>query len=74
VEVNKTRCLDCGHENRWSSYKWAYTPERQEHNRENREECPKCRSRNVKNHEDAETMGPYGAVAGLIVGKKAERE
>lgn len=68
MELNKTKCLDCGHINRWHGYKWASTPERREHNRKNSKECPRCGSTNVKNHEDDETMGPYRAVAEMLSG------
>lgn len=66
MELNKTKCQDCGNLNRWHSYKWASTPERQEHNRKNHRECPKCGSANVKNVEDDETMELYRHVAGVI--------
>jgi Zn finger protein HypA/HybF involved in hydrogenase expression len=66
VELNKTRCLDCGHLNRWHSYKWASTPERREHNRKNNNECPKCGSENVQNVEDDETMEMANFAAGVI--------
>jgi Zn finger protein HypA/HybF involved in hydrogenase expression len=67
VELNKTRCLDCHHVNRWYSYKWASTPERQEHNRKNRTTCPKCESTNVKDFDDDETMAPYRFAADVIL-------
>ena len=63
MELNKTQCLDCGHVNRWYSYKWASTPERQEHNRVNSTTCPSCKGKRVKNVEDDETMAPYRGVA-----------
>lgn len=69
MELNKTRCNDCGYLNRWHSYKWASTPERQEHNRKNNTTCPKCGSTNVSNAEDDETMGPARAVASILTGK-----
>jgi Zn finger protein HypA/HybF involved in hydrogenase expression len=68
MELNKTYCQDCGHLNRWYSYKWANTEDRQDHNRRNDTTCPKCGSHNVKNVEDDETMGPYRAVVSALVG------
>ncbi len=62
MELNKTKCLDCGNINRWQSYKWASTPERRSHNRLNNTTCPLCKSTNVKNVEDGETMAPYRAI------------
>lgn len=72
MELNKTRCNDCGHLNRWYSYKWASTEERREHNRRNRTTCPKCGSENVSDVEDDDTMGPYRAVAEAMFGKPEE--
>lgn len=59
MELNKTRCLDCDYVNRWYSYKWASTPDRQERNHKNRTTCPKCNSTNVKDFDDGETMAPF---------------
>ena len=74
MELNKTRCLDCGHINRWYSYKWASTPDRQEHNRKNRTTCPKCNSTNVKDFDDDETMAPYRFVADALFGEIKKKE
>lgn len=71
MELNKTQCNDCGHLNRWHSFKWVDSPERAEHNRRGREECPECKSTNVSNVEDDETMGPYRFAADLLTGKKS---
>lgn len=70
MELNKTKCSSCGLLNRWSSYKWASTPERREHNRKNNSTCPKCGSTDVKNVEDDETMGPSRFAASLLTGKE----
>lgn len=69
MELNKTKCDGCGHTNRWYSYKWANTSERQEHNSVNRTTCPSCRSTDVSNVEDEETMGPYRFAASLLSGE-----
>ena len=76
VELNKTKCLDCGHVNVWQSFKWADSEQRKEHNRLNNTTCPKCKSTHVKNVEDNDTMGPYRAIADAIIdiAAKPERE
>lgn len=69
MELNKTKCNDCGHLNRWNSFKWANTEARQRHNRVNSTTCPQCGSNNVGNVEDDETMAPYRFVAEAIAKK-----
>jgi hypothetical protein len=66
MELNKTKCLDCGFLNSWYGYKYANDEYRREHNRLNSKTCVKCGSENVKNHEDKETMGFYQAAASSI--------
>lgn len=66
MELNKTKCKDCGYLHSWYSYKWAGTPERKEWNRKRFEECTQCGSTNVCNHEDDDTMGVYRSVASAI--------
>lgn len=70
MELNKTLCLDCHNLNRWYSYKWADSAERQEHNRTNNTTCPICGSKSVKNVEDDGTMGPARAAANALFGGK----
>ncbi len=78
MELNKTRCLDCGHVNKWYSYKWADTPGRKEHNRLNSTTCPKCKSNNVEDFDDDETMEVYrfaaDAIAKVIKDKQDSKE
>lgn len=79
MELNKTKCKDCGHINSWHSYKWADTEDKREWNRRNNTTCPSCGSNNVSNVEDEETMGPYNFVAEVILkaataGQKAQQE
>lgn len=66
MELNKTQCRDCGHLHRWYSYKWADTKEKRDWNLTNDSTCPKCKSTNVKNIEDDDTMGPYRFAAKII--------
>ena len=70
MEMNKTLCKDCRHVNRWYSYKWAGTPSQQEHNRVNNTTCPNCKSTNVENVEDSDTMGAYNMAADILSGKR----
>lgn len=67
MEIRKTRCLDCGHTNRWQAYKYACDESRRAHNRKNASECPKCGSTNVTERDDEETMEPYMLAASLLV-------
>lgn len=69
MELNKTKCQDCGFVNRWYGYKWIGGDEqRKEHNRVNSKTCVKCGSSNVGNHEDDETMGPYRSAVKALFG------
>lgn len=67
MELEKTRCENCGHLRRWHSYKWANTPERQAFNREGHSKCVKCGSTNVTSVEDEEIMVPYNFAARLLM-------
>lgn len=69
MELNKTECADCGYVNRWQSYKWACTSQRQAHNHENSTKCPRCSSPDVRTVEDDETMATARAVAGALIGE-----
>jgi hypothetical protein len=71
MELNKTRCKSCGHLNRWYGYKWVNTESRRAHNRTNNTTCPKCKSTDVENVEDAETMAPYRAFVEAVFGGPA---
>jgi len=66
MELNKTKCLDCGFVNSWYGYKHAHDEYRREHNRLNSKTCVKCGSENVQNHEDHETRGFYQSAASSI--------
>lgn len=74
MELNKTRCNACGNVTRWHSYKWADSPERQEHNRTAGKTCGRCGSTDVKNFEDDETMEPYRHVVSVLSERLAQPE
>jgi len=77
MELNKTKCKDCGHLNKWYSYKWVDSDERAEHNKLHRTTCPECKSNNVEDIEDEEVMAPYNFLAGVIADvfkRQEERE
>jgi hypothetical protein len=63
MELNNTRCHNCGHVSTWYSYKFANTKDKQEWNRINRETCPECKSDNVSDFDNEITMGAYDSLA-----------
>lgn len=68
MELNKTKCSDCGYLHEWYGYKWVDSEERAEHNRVNSTTCPKCKSNNVEDIEDDEVMAPYRFLAETLFG------
>jgi hypothetical protein len=48
MDYERSRCLDCGHNWNWLSYKWVNTPEKAEHNRINEVQCRRCKGNRVE--------------------------
>ncbi len=67
VEPRKSRCAICGHEWKWTSFKYAHDAERRRHNKHAGSYCTRCKDETGKDIPDEEWYWP------AMVGKRIAR-